>query len=160
MAGAGDVGCSSLPFCCRTADDRRIGQLPFPLPRTLDSVLDAALRLCRAFYTNDSVLFSLHVMVIHKKFLKLSHKLLAQLLHMMDMRVAVVRFLDGDDTIVPLTLLLLALLALDDADDTAFQDAAGEGRFVHEHKHICRIAIFGFSRGDKAEVIRKGHAGR
>ena len=67
------------------------------------------------------------------------------------MSIAVVGFLNGDDSIVALALFLLALLALDDADDTAFQDTAGEGRFVHEHKHICRIAIFGFIPSTKAE---------
>jgi len=38
----------------------------------------------------------LRVVIIHKKFLELFDEFLAQLLYMVDMRVAVVRFLDGD----------------------------------------------------------------
>ncbi len=118
----------------------------FPLSHAFHSVRNAAVRLRRSFHIENPILLSLDVVIVHKKFLQLLHKLLAQLLDMVDMSIAVIGFLDGDDPIVAFTLFPLTLLPFYDSDSAAFQQTAGKGRFIHQDEDVGRIAVFGLRR--------------
>ena len=65
----------------------------------------------------------------------------------------------GDEAIVPDGLLLVGLLAFDDADEAGHEGAAGEGGFVHEDEDVDGVAVVCEGAGEEAEVVGEDHAG-
>jgi len=54
----------------------------------------------------------------------------------------------ADDAIVAFRAVAVFLLALDDSDDAALQDAAGKRGLIHQHENIDGITVVGLGRGN------------
>ncbi len=119
MAGLLAGRCLSFMVPFRALGGGRITRSAFSLSHVFHSIRNAAPRLCRAFHVQNSIFLALQIVIVHKKFFQLLHELLAELFDMADMGITVIRFLDGNDSVVALAFLLVSLLTLDDSDDAA-----------------------------------------
>jgi hypothetical protein len=99
-------------------------------------------------------------MVVHEKFFQLVHELIPQIIDVLYIRKTVVVHFNRHNPVVAFLLFFLPLLALDDPDDPALQQAAHKRWFIHQHENVHRIAIFRARSGHETEVVRKRPAGR
>jgi hypothetical protein len=123
-------------------------------------VLDTAAGFARPARVEYAKLFAGQLVIIDEELLKFAEKFFTEIVDVPHECVTVVGLLDSDDTIIAQAFFLIELLSFDDTDQTAFQEAAREGGFVHENEDVHRIAVFGKSGGNEPEVIRKAHSGR
>jgi hypothetical protein len=98
--------------------------------------------------------------IVHKELFQFPNELFTEIGTGFDVSPAVSIFFDCDDAIVSDLFLLVALLALDNANRAAFEDAPWKGGFIHQHQYVNGVTIVGFGRGNKSEVVRKGHTSR
>ena len=98
--------------------------------------------------------------VIYEEFFQFALKVLAQIFHRLDVRPAVRIALDGDDPIISFFHSERPLDPLNHANRPAHECATRKRRFIHEHQYIDWISVVRFGRGNEAEVIGEGHAGR
>src|SRR5580658_4536020 len=116
--------------------------------------------LCSPLQTWHAVLLARKLVIVHKELFQFPNELLAEIGTGFDVSPAVSIFFDCDDAIVSDLFLLVALLALDNANRAAFEDAPWKGGFIHQHQYVNGVTIVGFGRGNKSEVVRKGHTSR
>jgi hypothetical protein len=69
--------------------------------------------------------------VVHEELFEFLDKFLAQIIHVLDVRVAVICLFNGNDVVVAFAVFLLALFAFDDANGTASQETTRKSRFIH-----------------------------
>jgi catalase len=112
-----------------------------------DSVCYPFLGFFRPSDINHAILFSAKRVIVHKKSLELTHKLLTKVFDVFYICEAMVVTFNRHHPVVPLSILfLVALFAFDDPDQPAFQDASGERRLVHQDENVCRITILRLCR--------------
>jgi len=66
--------------------------------------------------------------------------------------------LNRNDAIVPNSFLAFPLIALDHTDHATRQNAACEGRLVHQNEYIDRVSVVGLCGRDETEIIGKSHS--
>lgn len=124
----------------------------------VDPIFHSAACLAGTFDVEDAVLLAFELVVVDEELNEFLDELLAQVVDVLDVSVAVIHLLDGDDAIVAVCLLAPSLLALDDADGAAFEKAAGKGGLVHQHQNVGRITVFRERGRDESKIVGKGHA--
>lgn len=121
--------------------------------------MNGALGSARTLQAQYLVFTAIQGMVVHEELFKLLLEFPAELVHVPDMRVAVIAVLDGNDAVIAFFAVLATLFALNDAHDAAGQTAAGKRRLVHEYEHIQRITVAAAARWHEAEIVGKRHSG-
>jgi hypothetical protein len=93
--------------------------------------------------------FRTQAVIIHKASLSSRSKGLPEAIDPLHMRIAVVTFFNCNDAIVAFRIFLIALLALNHADNSARELAACKSRLIHQHQHIERVAVTACVEGRK-----------
>src|ERR1700683_3245062 len=97
------------------------------------SRLNAFARGRRPARPNNLVLLVVERVIVDEELLEFFHEPSAKVVEARARRHVMRLDVDGDETIVLLAPLALALLASDHAEQPAYHQAAWKGRLIHEH---------------------------
>jgi hypothetical protein len=117
-----------------------------------DAIFNSFSRLSRSAHIDYVVLLAAQFVIIDEELFQFTHKLLAQVVDVLDVSEAVILLLHGYDSIIPFLVFLVALLTLNDSDEAALQETTGECWLVHQHQHIDGITIFAQGTGNETKA--------
>src|ERR1700761_702348 len=120
--------------------------------------LDQVQRCFGFLAAQQLVLLALQAVVVHEESLQLVDELTGQVLELPPVLVGMAQLCDRDQAIVADLLLSIELLALHDADEARWHQAAGKGGDNQEQEVVDGIAIGRESSGQEAKIVGKDHA--
>src|SRR5579871_5237017 len=110
------------------------------------TLLDTSACFLRSLSIEYSVFLAGHLVVVDEEFLHFLDKLLAEIVNVLDECEFVVVLFDGDQTIVALLPLSVALFSFNDSNQSALNQATLQSRLIHQSQDIYRVAVLGSCR--------------